>query len=625
MIDSEKTAALLSRLTAAATEEALFTEIIALSGCYYDRLGGSASFGVWSPRLAAGQKLILNIAVPADAPGAYTLFKYDMPRLDSALKAGRDFFLLALKNIEPFSAPGQGALYFYTFPEQPLVPDIYAFYQPFGVDGPSAVIDQDYLWRSEKSGGSTPISITKLHVGIASPSGDFAGLQKEIMENKYFAAVDSLEFLPLGAFPGRCGWRLELNENQLLAVKTSEQKPINWGYDGGPAFILSVSEAYGLPGQLKALVDTARMRGIKIGFDIQLNHFGPEGVYQNYYFPEYISPEQTEWGARPNFRNNYVRRLLLGKLKEFCLLYRPDYLRLDMSSRYGDDDFIAEICHLLPDLPVILEDERQKKWLTDSDGAGALACWSFPAVHDLQKIRAGNFAVLPELLAKITSAERRVIFANSHDEQGNNDARPVLDKLTPALAALANGIEMSWYAFGWFHFFCNYRDDVQLVLVTAEKSGAIRHYPAELWPRMTALHPYFQDFQTAQEFYNFIHHLWRAEVAPCRGDPAQCRRNVQVWISNNEMLAVLCLAFNQMVFALANIASWTADPAYLEFIGALKKLRKENLWLYRACCYYHIDHEQKKLAVLSINEQTKQAVKLTYSLGDDTSVKLSVL
>jgi hypothetical protein len=623
-IDQEKTAQILGRMAAISTERDLLTEIIKLSGCYYDRLSASASFGVWAPRLKPEQKLILNIACPAGTAGEYILHKYELPRLASAFEIGRGFFAVVLQGLAPFSGWNKGALYFYTFPERDLVPDIYAFYQPFGVDGPSAVIDQQsYLWRSVQSGRQIPVSITKLHIGTASPAGDFQGLQDELAANKYFAAVDALEFLPIGAFPGRNGWRLECGAERLRLTKTSAQKPLNWGYDGGPAFILSVSEAYGLPDRLKALVDALKLRGIKVGLDIQLNHFGPEGVYQNYYFPEYIARTQTEWGPRPNFQNIYARRFMLDKLREFCLLYRPDYLRLDMSSRYGDDQFVAEICHMLADLPVILEDERPEKWLTAPDGAGALARWSFPAVHDLQKLRAGELAVLPVLLTKLTSAADSVIFAGSHDEQGNNEACPVTDRLTPALAVMANGLEMSWYCFSWFHFFCNYREDIQLVMVTAEKSGVIGHYPAELWPKMTALQAYFQDFQTAREFYNFIHQLWRAEVAPYRDDPAKCRYNVQVWLNNNEMLVALCLAFNQMIYELANIRNMVAAPDYVDYLIGLKKLRKANPWLHRAACCYNIDNEQKTLTLLSQDEQTGKAIKLSCVLGDDCSHCLS--
>ena len=624
IINEVKTREILTRLSALSSENALLTEIIALSGCYYDCSSGLTSFGVWAPDLKPEQTLILNVAMPSGTAGVYQRSKHEMTRLNSELNIGKGFFLLALNELEPYAALDKGALYFYTFPAQTMLPDIYSFYQPFGVDGPSAVIDQqNYTWRSQKNTKQIPTSITKLHIGISSVTGDFSGLEKELTKNKYFSAVDSVEFLPIGAFPGRNGWQWELNAEQLLITKVTEQKPFNWGYDGGPAFLLSVSEGYGLPDQLKSLVDTIHSRDIKIGFDIQLNHFGPESVYQKYYYAEYISQDQTEWGARPNFKNIYTRRFLLGKLREFCLLYKPDYLRLDMSSRYGDDEFIAEICHLLPDLPVILEDERQKKWLTDPAGAGALARWSFSAVHSLKKIRYGVLAVLPELLERITTDPRRVVFANSHDEQGNNHAYPVLDKLTPALAVLTNGIEMSWYSFGWFHFFCNYRDDIQLVMVTSEKSGAICHYPAQLWPKMTVLHPYFQDIKTAQEFYNFIHHLWRAEIAPYRHDPAKCRYNVQVWINNNEMLVTLCLAFNQMIFELANIVNQAAPADYLDFIYTLKKIRKENPWMYGASCYYNIDNEQKTLQVLSLNSETKKTVKLSYSFGDDADVKIS--
>lgn len=611
-IEQQKTARILAELTAIVQEDDFLAEIIKLSGCHYT--SGSAVFGVWAPAVNQEQTLVLNIANPTNER-EYAVSKYTMQRV-------KDFFVLAVSGLTPFIAPGKGDLYFYTFPEhEEIVPDIYSYYQPFGLNAPSAIIDQQYAWHDAQYARRKPVSITKLHIGTASAGGDFAGLQKELTENPYFAATDAIEFLPVGAFPGR-GWQTVLADGKLTVTKTGKQKPINWGYDSGPNFIVSVSEAYGTPAQLKSLIDAARERGIKVGLDIQFNHFGPEGVFQNFYSREYISQDNTEWGYRPNFKNNYVRQFMLGKLKEFCQLYRPDYLRLDMSSRYGDDEFIAEICHLLPDMSVVLEDERHKAWLTDKDGAGALAQWSFSAVHDLQKLRNGNKDVLPGLLEKLASAQNRVIFANSHDEQGNNDARPVADKLTTALAVLSNGIEMSWYGYGWFHFFCNYADDIQLVMVTAEKSGVIFNYPAELWSKMTALHPYFPDIQVAREFYSFINRLWRAEIAPFRSDVTRCRHNVQVWINNNAMLVELCLAYNQMIFDLANAQNFIAPDEYMNFIKELKSLRKKNSWMYGADCYYNIDRENKTLSMLNIDLTAKKAVRLTYTFGAEESLKI---
>jgi len=557
VINEMQTAARLVRLSAL-NETDFRTEIIAGSGCHYNRADNTAVFGVWAP----GKKIILNLA-----------------GRDYVMQFSGDFSVLVMENVTP------GMLYYYSFPEKNFIPDIYSYYQPQGVQGASMVIDQDaYPWQTQKNGRQIPVSITKLHIGTATPAGTFKALQAELLTNKDFTVTDALEFLPLGCFPGRFGW----------------------GYDGGPNFISSVSENYGTPDELKALVDTARARGIKVGFDMQLNHYGPEGIWQEYYYPDYLARVSTEWGRKPNFADKFVRQFLLGKLKEFCLLYQPDYLRLDMSSRYGDDGFIQEICALLPDVSVILEDERE------TVPEAALAQWSFPAVHILQELRAGRRHNLQKFLEQILPDKRKVIFADSHDEQGNNLAAPLHDRFTPALTALTAGIAMHWYAFGYFHFFCDYQDDRQLVSVTAEKCGALRHYPDTLWPRMTGLQAYFRQYGQAQEFFAFLHALWHKE-----------REKAQEWINNNPQLPAICRAYNQTIFALANIANQTVPPDYPDFIYTLKKLRKENNWMYGADIYYNTDNERKILHVSSVNRETKKTVRLNCALDGSADVQIS--
>ena len=250
-------------------------------------------------------------------------------------------------------------------------------------------------------------------------------------------------------------------------------------------------------------------------------------------------------------------------------------------------------------MAVILEDERA------DPPREALAQWSFPAVHDLQAFRTGNFTRLADFCAKILPDRQKVVFADSHDEQGNNLAAPLSDRLTPALAALAAGIEMSWYARGYFHFFCDYADDLQLVKVTAEKCGALRHYPAELWPQMTALQKFFQEYTQAQEFFAFLHSLWRSEpdYAP-------------VWLDNNPRLPEICRGYNQTIFALARKPTLTAE--YWDFLSGLKKLRKENPWLCGGKIVYSL--ERDRLTVRNIEPQTQKEIKLTCVLGEDKSV-----
>jgi len=358
-------------------------------------------------------------------------------------------------------------------------------------------------------------------------------------------------------------------------------KPIGWGYDGGPNFLVSISESYGTPDQFKDLMNEIHKRQIKVGFDIQLNHFGPEGVYQDWYGP-YIANQKTEWGSKPNFAQLIVRQFLLQKLKLFCDIYAPDYLRLDMSSRYGDDNFIKDLCQLVSPLSVVLEDERNNPWLTDHKGAGALARWSFTTVHNLIAIRHGDYSHIENTVDWILNhSHRSVSFANSHDEQGNNDGRPMTDLLTPAIAMLSNGVEMYWYAPAWFHFFCNYDDPINLIKVTAEKAPFLDQLPDDVWAKLYPLHRYFHSFKDCKEFFRFINHLWRTEVVPFLvSDPAKYRANIQVWTHNNSAILNICEAYNLAIYKLCATTEPFMDKAARKKLLAMKKIRKDNPWLY---------------------------------------------
>jgi hypothetical protein len=360
------------------------------------------------------------------------------------------------------------------------------------------------------------------------------------------------------------------------------------------------------------------------GFDIQLNHYGPEGVHQNWYGP-YLSQERLEWGYRPNFGHPVVRTILLKKLVQFVKTYRPDYLRLDMSSRYGDDTLINEIREQTG-LPIILEDERHNPNLVNLSGKECIAQWHFPTVHALEKIRRGNYQDLTQTAESILyKSATHVVFASSHDEQGNNQAIAPFDRLTYGLTSLTNGIMLFFYSFGFFHFFCDYADDIQTVMVTAEKSGCLKALPNGFWPMLGPLHAHFKEFKHCQEFFAFIHKLWQDEIRPLpAADPERAKR-VKVWIRNNAQLIKICRTYNQAIFKLCNSAYSFSGKGFYNFICKLFKVRQENPWLKSAYPHgtYTYSPDRHELSLTRHSLETKTRITLAAQLPERITLSVT--
>jgi maltooligosyltrehalose trehalohydrolase len=232
------------------------------------------------------------------------------------------------------------------------IPDPASRFQPRDVHGPSQVVDpQDFEWQDADWSGRpwAQAVIYELHVGTFSPSGTFAGVTERI---DYLAdlGVTAIELMPVADFPGRR----------------------NWGYDGVLPF--APDSSYGVPDDLKRLVQTAHARGIMVLLDVVYNHFGPEGNYLNSYAPQFFTDRHcTPWGNGINFdgcESRTVRDFFIHNALYWLTEYHFDGLRLDAVHAIVDDSkphFLDELgeavrAAIAPDRHVhlVLENERNE-------------------------------------------------------------------------------------------------------------------------------------------------------------------------------------------------------------------------------------------------------------------------
>lgn len=272
---------------------------------------------------------------------------------------------------------GPGALYRFVLPDGTRVPDPAARYAPFGVHGPSEVIDPEaYKWNDAGwRGRAWPETVLyELHVGTFTPQGTFR------------AAAGKLEFLrDLG---------VTAIELMCLAAFAGER---SWGYDS--VQIYAPDATYGRPEDLKALIDAAHACGIMVILDVVYNHFGPEGNYIPRYFPQIFSEEhKTAWGQGLNFDGPHscvVRDFIVQNAIYWMREFHVDGLRIDASHALIDNSSrhilneLSERVHAAAGdrhIHLILENERGIEQLLKRNASGRApyaAQWNHAVDHML--------------------------------------------------------------------------------------------------------------------------------------------------------------------------------------------------------------------------------------------------
>ncbi|MCC5969186.1 MAG: malto-oligosyltrehalose trehalohydrolase [Pararhodobacter sp.] len=207
-----------------------------------------------------------------------------------------------------------GAGYAFVLDDGMCVPDPAARAQAGDVHGPSLLVDPHaYHWRHPWKGRPWASAvIMEIHIGTFTPAGTFRAAT-ERLHLLAETGITAIELMPVAQFAGNRGW----------------------GYDG--VLLYAPHPAYGTPGDMKALIDTAHGLGMMVLLDVVYNHFGPDGNYLHTYAPQFFTDRrQTPWGAAIDYANPAVRRFFIENALYWLEEYHLDGLRLDAVDNIHD-------------------------------------------------------------------------------------------------------------------------------------------------------------------------------------------------------------------------------------------------------------------------------------------------
>jgi maltooligosyltrehalose trehalohydrolase len=242
--------------------------------------------------------------------------------------------------------------------------------QPYGIEGASRTYDHsafswtDRGWRGGPLHGSV---IYELHIGTFTPEGTLdAAIER--LGHLSDLGVDTVELMPVAAFPGEHGW----------------------GYDA--IHLWAVHEPYGGPDALKRFVDACHARRLAVLLDVVYNHVGI-GNRLGAFGPYFTEAHVTPWGPAVNLDqpgSDEVRAFLIENALMWLRDYHLDGLRLDAVHAFEDrramhflEQLTAEVqalaARLNRDLVLIAESDLNDPRLVTSreaGGYGLTAQWS---------------------------------------------------------------------------------------------------------------------------------------------------------------------------------------------------------------------------------------------------------
>jgi maltooligosyltrehalose trehalohydrolase len=205
---------------------------------------------------------------------------------------------------------GPGTDYRYVLDGAEPLPDPRSPWQPFGVHGPSRVVEHSAFAWTDSRWQAPPLSsavLYELHIGTFTREGTFDSAIKRL-RNLTNLGITHVELMPVNEFPGEWGW----------------------GYDGVDLF--APHHAYGGPEGLKRLVDACHAAGLAVLLDVVYNHLGPSGNYLGRFGPYFTSRYSTPWGPAANLDgagSTEVRRFLCDNALMWLRDYHFDGLRID--------------------------------------------------------------------------------------------------------------------------------------------------------------------------------------------------------------------------------------------------------------------------------------------------------
>jgi maltooligosyltrehalose trehalohydrolase len=210
---------------------------------------------------------------------------------------------------------GPGTDYSFVVDGREPVPDPRSAFQPYGVHGPSRIVDhREFRWSDEHSQACPLASAIfyELHIGTFTPHGTFLSTIERL---DYLAelGITHVELMPVNQFAGDWGW----------------------GYDGVDLYAPHCR--YGTPDELKTLVNACHRKGLAVVLDVVYNHLGPSGNYLERFGPYFTEAYKTPWGPAVNLdhkRSAEVRRFFLDNALQWLRDYHFDGLRLDAIHAY---------------------------------------------------------------------------------------------------------------------------------------------------------------------------------------------------------------------------------------------------------------------------------------------------
>ncbi len=235
----------------------------------------------------------------------------------------------------------------------------------------------------------------------------------------------------------------------------------SWGFN--VSFPFAIESTYGGIVEFKKFVNRAHSLGIAVVVCSVFNHFGPgdlgdglwrfDGWHQGNHGGIYFyndGREATDWGPRPDFGRPEVRQFIRDHVLFLLGECHCDGLRIDSTSnvwgfnngqgwnaegfsllRWLSDE--KNFFHRVPTQKIfIAEDWHNDGWVTrptPQGGAGMDAEWHW-FVHEVRRAvenPSDSFRDMGGLARALYArfngdAFKRVIFTESHDESGNNDA-----------------------------------------------------------------------------------------------------------------------------------------------------------------------------------------------------------
>ena len=361
---------------------------------------GTVELTVWAPHAR-------TVAVHA-ADGAHLL-----ERGDDAMFSGR-------------FPGGHGDEYLLCIDGRETYPDPCSRWQPYGVRGPSAVVDTTRFEGRRTELSLDELVIYELHVGTFTDEGTFDAVVPHLQRLRTLG-VTAVEIMPIATFPGERGW----------------------GYDG--LYTYAPHPAYGGPEGFARLVHGAHAAGLGIILDVVYNHVGPGNEALTAFAPYFTPKHSTFWGDALDYEAKGVREWAAQNAELWIRDYHVDGLRLDAVHAIFDDSpehICAEIKRRVP-AALVISEMQIDDWRPIEEW-GHDAQWSDRTHHELHVLLTGEedgyydgFGSLTRLAADLQGQghdpRRVVVFAQNHDQVGN---RAVGDRLSPEALRVAAAVTL---------------------------------------------------------------------------------------------------------------------------------------------------------------------------------------